>query len=59
MASNLGSMQFEPSNLISINHGCEQQIKKDEILSKKKRRDKYLLITKKRKYLSLEKNEIK
>ena len=38
MASNLGSMQFEPWNLILIKHGCEQQIqKKDEILSKKKK----------------------
>ena len=39
MASNLGSMQFEPLNLISIKHGCEQQIKKDEILSKKRSLD--------------------
>ena len=28
MASNLGSMQFELWNMILINHGCEQQIKK-------------------------------
>ena len=30
MASNLGSMQFEPWNLILIKHGCEQQIEKKE-----------------------------
>jgi len=29
-------MQFELWNMILINHGCEQQIKNDEILSKKK-----------------------
>ena len=28
MASNMGSMQFELWNMILINHGCEQQIKK-------------------------------
>ena len=39
MASDSGSMLFEPWNLILIKHGCEQQIEKkrdDEILSKKK-----------------------
>ena len=36
MASNMGSMQFELWNMILTNHGCEQQIKKnDGILSKK------------------------
>ena len=35
MASDSGSMLFEPWNLILIKHGCEQQIKNDdEILSK-------------------------
>ena len=33
----MGSMQFELWNMILINHGCEQQIKNDEILSKKKK----------------------
>ena len=32
----MGSMQFELWNMILINHGCEQQIKNDGILSKKK-----------------------
>ena len=36
IASTLGSMQFELWNMILINHGCEQQIKNDGILSKKK-----------------------
>ena len=31
MASNLGSMPFEPWNLILIKHGCEQQIKKKSL----------------------------
>ena len=30
----MGSMQFELWNMILINHGCEQQIKNDEIISK-------------------------
>ena len=35
MASNLGSMQFEPLNLISIKHGCQQQIKNMKFFQKK------------------------